>query len=67
MLKTAKLITRYQIGTWTRPTEPGAFTKSTKPSCYHADGYHFYNKLPSCAVSDMTKQPNPSDIRESKS
>lgn len=50
-LKTAKLVTRYRIGTWTRPTEPGAFTKCRVLSCYHAKGEHYYEKLP-----DFVKQ-----------
>ncbi len=46
-LKTAKKVIRYRIGTWTAPTEPGAFTKVTTLSCYHAKGEHYYEKLPS--------------------
>jgi len=39
-------VTRYRIGTWTRPTEKGAFTKVQIPNCYHQDGYVFYTRLP---------------------
>lgn len=46
-LKTAKMVTRFRIGTWTRPTEPGAFTKVQTLSCFHRDGEHYYEKLPS--------------------
>ena len=45
-LKTAKLVTRYKIGTWTAPTQPFAFTKVTGLSCYHRDGECYYEKLP---------------------
>jgi hypothetical protein len=45
-LKTAELVTRYCIGTWTRPTEPGAFTKVETLSCFHRDGEHYYKRLP---------------------
>lgn len=46
-LKTAKLVTRYRIGTWTQPTQKGAFTEERKFNCYHYNsGYHFYEKLP---------------------
>jgi hypothetical protein len=45
-LKTAKMVTRFRIGTWTVPTQPFAFTEVRKLSCWHADGSHFYEKLP---------------------
>jgi hypothetical protein len=45
-LDTAKLVTRYRIGTWTVPTQPGAFTKVKCLSCYHQDGQHYYEHLP---------------------
>ena len=45
-LKTAKLVTRFRIGTWTEPDRPGAFTKVKGLSCWHANGQHFYEKLP---------------------
>ena len=45
-LKTAKMVTRYEIGTWTAPTEPFAFTERKTLSCFHADGRHYYEKLP---------------------
>lgn len=44
--QTAKVITRYAIGTWTAPTQQGAFTEVRKPDCYHQPGTHYYNKLP---------------------
>lgn len=50
-LKTAKLVTRYRIGTWTRPDQPGAFTKVKCLNCFHAKGEHYYEKLP-----DFVKQ-----------
>jgi len=43
-LKSAELVTRYSIGTWTRPTEPSAFTKVRVLNCYHAKGVHFLAK-----------------------
>lgn len=46
-LKTAKMVTRFRIGTWTQPTQPYAFTKCKVPSCFHRDGEHYYEKLPS--------------------
>lgn len=45
-LKTARMVTRYRIGTWTRPTEPGAFTKVKKLNCFHRNGEHYYECLP---------------------
>ena len=45
-VKTAKLVTRYRIGTWTRPDQPFAFTKVQTLNCYHAKGSHYYEKLP---------------------
>jgi hypothetical protein len=45
-LKTAKLVTRFRIGTWTQPDAPGAFTKVKTLTCWHASGAHFYEKLP---------------------
>lgn len=41
------MVTRYSIGTWTQPTQPGAFTEKRVPNCYHRDGEHFYESLPS--------------------
>lgn len=46
MLKSAKLVTRFKTGTWTQPTEKGAFTEVMVPNCYHAKGQHFYDRLP---------------------
>lgn len=41
------MVTRYRIYYLTEPTEKGAFTEVTVPSCYHqASGYCFYEKLP---------------------
>lgn len=50
-LKTARVVTRYRIGWWTRPTEPGAFTEVQTLDCHYATGrYAHYDKLPSFAV-----------------
>jgi hypothetical protein len=46
MLKTAKLVTRYRIGTWTRPTQPGAFHKVKVFQCRHEKGYALCKTLP---------------------
>lgn len=46
-LKTAKLMTRYRIGTWTQPDAKGAFTEVRTLNCFHYDkGLHLYDKLP---------------------
>ena len=47
MLKTAKIVTLFRIGTWTVPTQLYAFTKCKVPHCFHRDGEHYYDKLPS--------------------
>lgn len=50
-LKDAKVVTRYRIGWWTAPTEPGAFVKVKTYDCHHAPGrYAHYEKLPACAA-----------------
>lgn len=46
MLKSARLVTRYRIGTWTQPTEPFAFTKMKVFNCYNEKGAHFFEELP---------------------
>lgn len=43
-LKSAKLVTRFEIGTWTQPMQPGAFTEVRLPNCYHRKGSSFYTK-----------------------
>lgn len=50
-LKNAKVVTRYKIGWWTRPTQPGAFKEVTTLGCHHAPGqYELYEELPAHAV-----------------
>jgi hypothetical protein len=44
--KTAKLVTRYRIGTWVQPTQSGAFTEVRVLNCRHENGEHFYDSLP---------------------
>jgi hypothetical protein len=44
--KTAKIVTRYRIGTWTLPGSPGAFTEVKVLSCRSEQGEHFYERLP---------------------
>lgn len=43
-LKSAKIITRYQIYSHT-PTYKENFIKTRKPSCYHQQGVFFANSL----------------------
>lgn len=58
--KTAKLVTRYQIGTWTTPDSPGAFTETRGLSCWHAKGVHFYDKLPNFVKPEhVIRRPKP--------
>ena len=46
-LASAKVVTRYRIGWWTTPTNPGAYTKVRTLSCHHEPGaYAFHEKLP---------------------
>lgn len=52
-LKTARIVTRWRIGTWTQPTQPGAFTEVKVPNCYHAQGASFYEKLPAHAIDPV--------------
>jgi hypothetical protein len=45
--KTAEVVTRYKIGWWTRPTEPGAYRKVETLSCHHCPGqYAMHKELP---------------------
>jgi len=44
--KKAELVVRYRIGTWTQPTESGAFTKVKVPNCYRSKGQHYMEGLP---------------------
>jgi hypothetical protein len=46
-LKNARVVTRYRLGWWTQPTQPGAFEKVTTLSCHYAPGrYVQEEKLP---------------------
>lgn len=53
LLKTAQVVTRYRIGWWTAPTEPGAFTKVTTYHCHHEPGRYAYHK----ALPDYATRP----------
>ena len=57
--KDAQVVTRYRLGWWTPPTEPGAFTEVITLNCHHAPGqYAHYKALPDFAVSprkDVTR------------
>jgi hypothetical protein len=46
MFKKAKIVTRYQIGTWTTPDSKKAFREVKVPNCYHCNGRAFYDTLP---------------------
>lgn len=48
-LPTAKLKRRWETGTWTDPTTPGAFREIKVLSCFNAPGRHFSDSLPACA------------------
>lgn len=47
MRRDAKLVTRFETGTWTMPESPGAFTEVRVPNCYHKSGSHYSDRLPS--------------------
>ena len=50
-LKSAKTVTRYRLGWWTRPTEAGAFTKVETLNCHYEPGrFAFKERLPDFAV-----------------
>lgn len=49
-LDQAQLVTRYRIGTWTKPTEPRAFTEVEVYDCRREKGASLYHRLPSCAT-----------------
>lgn len=43
----AKVVTRYKIGWWTQPTEPGAYREVQTLDCHHATGqYAMHETLP---------------------
>lgn len=47
-LASARMKTRWAIGTWTPQDRAENFRKVRKLSCYHSDrGVHFYDALPS--------------------
>ena len=51
LYKNAKVVRRFRLGWWTRPTEPGVFKEVTTLSCHHAPGqYAHYERLPGCAT-----------------
>lgn len=57
-LKTAKMVTRWKIGTWTQPTQPGAFMEVKVPNCYRQSGSSFQDRLPSCAIDPIRLRAN---------
>ena len=50
LLSGAKLITRYQIGTWDPMGDKKNFHKVTKPQCYTKKGSVFVSRIPSPAT-----------------
>jgi hypothetical protein len=57
MLRGAKVVTRYRIGYWTAPTQPGAFDKVTTLNCHYAPGkYAHITELPNCVTSEERKR-----------
>lgn len=57
-LKTAKLVTRYEIHRDSLPTVPGAFKKVRVHDCYHAPPMFYFEKLPNFV--------KPKDVRGAK-
>lgn len=54
----ATIVTRYRTGTWTQPTQPGAFTEVQVPNCYRQKGEHFVAKLPDFVkLEDVVRPP----------
>lgn len=49
----ATLERRFETGTWTDPTTPGAFTEVEVHHCYNAADRHFSRSLPACAVDPV--------------
>ena len=55
----AKVVTRYRIGWWTEPTQPGAFRKVKTYQCHSAPGqYADYDKIPYFAIAGVPKEGN---------
>lgn len=48
-LKSAKMETRFQLGTNVPMNIKEAYYKTRKPNCYHASGYVFLKEIPSYA------------------
>ena len=56
-LDNAKIVTRYRLGWWTRPDEPGAFKKVTTLSCHHEPGqFAFQESLPNFVTAEERKR-----------
>lgn len=51
--ESAELVIRWRLGTWTQPTQPGAFTEVETLSCHHGEGYHHYKELPDVAIDPV--------------
>lgn len=52
--KNAEVVTRYRIGWWISPIQPGAFVEVETLSCHHAPGkFEYREKLPDHAVKPV--------------
>jgi hypothetical protein len=58
-LDDAKMVRRWETGTWTDPTKPGAFTEVETLNCFNASGRHFTASLPQCAVEPIRLAGSP--------
>ena len=51
--ESADPVVRWRIGTWTKPTTPGAFAEVATLSCHRGEGYHHYKELPDVAIDPV--------------
>lgn len=57
LLENAVVVTRYRIGWWTEPTQPGAYTKVETLSCHHEPGqFAFHEELPDFITPEERKR-----------
>lgn len=54
-LANAKVVTRYRIGWWTQPTQPGAYTKVQTLDCHHAPGQYALHQTVSECCPDKSR------------
>jgi hypothetical protein len=55
MLDNSKVVTRYRIGWWTQPTQPGAYTKVTTLNCHNSPGNYALHEEPARCSPDRQK------------